>query len=131
MVKKTKRLWTYMRQNGVDSRYLFLHMALVLSLALLIPKKRDKKNAQIVQTIPVHFFFNVRSIPQSYIESATASLILYMSLFPFCITYRFLLTLLALSLMKNCKNLKILSLCRGLIPPFSWNHRDFNYVQWI
>ena len=35
VAKKTKRAWTYMRQNGVDSPYLFLHpgFSIVASLA--------------------------------------------------------------------------------------------------
>ena len=37
--KKTKRSWTYMRENRVDSPYLFLHCSLVESVALDNPKK--------------------------------------------------------------------------------------------
>ena len=35
VAKKTKRSWTYMRENGVDSPYLFLHpgFSIVASLA--------------------------------------------------------------------------------------------------
>ena len=41
--EKIKRSWTYMRENGVDRRFCFFIPSLVLTPALLIPKKKGKK----------------------------------------------------------------------------------------
>ena len=50
-----------MRENGMDSPYLFFIAALVLSLALDIPKKKKKKRKNALKgvSIPVDFCISI------------------------------------------------------------------------
>ena len=58
--KKTRRSWTHMRENGVDSPYLFFIASLVESVALDIPK-RKKKKLKKVWSYPVDFCITFRT----------------------------------------------------------------------
>ena len=62
--EKTKRSWTYMRENGVDSPYLFLHLGFSMVASLGHPELfvEKKKMLKKVWSYTVDFCIRFRTI---------------------------------------------------------------------
>ena len=63
--EKTKRSWTYMRENGVDSPYLFLHCVFSIDASPDHPEEKKKKMLKKVWSHPVDFCIRFRTIPDN------------------------------------------------------------------